>query len=239
MTEPTAAHGWGDVRRGRIQRLARYARFVERTITGYHQDEAGDWVAQLSCGHNQHIRHQPPFQLRAWVLEPDGRAGRLGSPIDCALCDRAELPDSLRLVRSSLEWNAQSVPAALLRAHRLASGMWGRIAVHEGQLRFVASTEPALDIVCGPGTSQAIPPDVEHEVELRGTVRFTIDFLAIDESRRTEATHEAVRDALQSRVPAEGGDSACWAGLLCPECGAVLDGGPHRPDCPAAEPRIR
>ena len=239
MTEPIAPTAGAMYVGAAFNGLSRYARFVERTITGYHQDEAGDWVAQLSCGHNQHIRHQPPFQLRAWVLEPDGRAGRLGSPIDCVLCERAELPDGLRLVRSSPEWNAQNVPAALLRAHRLASGMWGRIAVHEGQLRFVASTEPALDIVCGPGTSQAIPPDVEHEVELRGAVRFTIDFLAIDESRRTEATHEAVRDALQSRVPDEGGDPACWAGLLCPECGAVLDGGPHRLDCPAAEPRIR
>ena len=128
-------------------------------------------------------------------------------------------------------------PYSELTVWQVACG--GRIAVHEGQLRFVASTEPAIDIVFGPGTSQAIPPDVEHEVELRGAVRFTIDFLAIDESRRTEATHEAERDALQSRVPAEGGDPACWAGLLCPECGAVLDGGPHRLDCPAAEPRSR
>ena len=33
--------------------------------------------------------------------------------------------------------------------------------------------------------------------------------------------------------PDEGGEQACWAGLLCPECGAVLDGGPHREGCPA------
>jgi hypothetical protein len=29
----------------------------------------------------------------------------------------------------------------------------------------------------------------------------------------------------------EGGDPACWAGLLCPDCGAVLDGSPHRERC--------
>lgn len=28
----------------------------------------------------------------------------------------------------------------------------------------------------------------------------------------------------------EGGDSACWAHLLCPECGAVT-GGEHGPGC--------
>ncbi|HWE54031.1 MAG TPA: hypothetical protein VG435_00890 [Acidimicrobiales bacterium] len=30
----------------------------------------------------------------------------------------------------------------------------------------------------------------------------------------------------------EGGDPACWAGLICPDCGIVLDGSPHRAGCP-------
>jgi hypothetical protein len=29
-----------------------------------------------------------------------------------------------------------------------------------------------------------------------------------------------------------GGESACFANLVCPDCGAVLDGGPHRLGCP-------
>jgi hypothetical protein len=29
----------------------------------------------------------------------------------------------------------------------------------------------------------------------------------------------------------EAGDPACWAGLLCPECGVVLDGAPHEEGC--------
>jgi len=28
-----------------------------------------------------------------------------------------------------------------------------------------------------------------------------------------------------------GGEAACYAHLLCPQCGAVLDGNEHRPDC--------
>jgi hypothetical protein len=30
----------------------------------------------------------------------------------------------------------------------------------------------------------------------------------------------------------EGGDPACWAGLLCEECGVVMAEGPHRATCP-------
>jgi hypothetical protein len=31
-------------------------------ITGFHQDEEANWVAELSCGHQQHVRHRPPFK---------------------------------------------------------------------------------------------------------------------------------------------------------------------------------
>jgi len=36
---------------------------------------------------------------------------------------------------------------------------------------------------------------------------------------------------LPNTVSSQGGDPACWAGLLCEECGVVLAEGPHRPTC--------
>ncbi len=65
---------------------------MERTIAGFHQDDQGVWVAELSCGHTQHIRHNPPFRLAPWVLDEAGRAGRIGSPLECPLCDQTEPP---------------------------------------------------------------------------------------------------------------------------------------------------
>lgn len=67
-----------------------YCAGVERTISGFHQDDGGTWVAELSCGHTQHIRHNPPFRLAPWVLDDDERAGRVGAPIECPQCDQAE-----------------------------------------------------------------------------------------------------------------------------------------------------
>ncbi len=58
-----------------------------RSIAGFHQDDEGHWVAELSCGHNQHVRHQPPFWDRPWVTTEAGRSERIGTEIECPLCD--------------------------------------------------------------------------------------------------------------------------------------------------------
>jgi hypothetical protein len=92
---------------------------MQRTIVAFEQDEQGAWIVELDCGHRRHVRHEPPFQVRPWVLDAETRQERIGTPIDCGLC-------------------------------------------------------------------------------------------------------------------AAGGESACFAHLVCPECGAVLDGGAHRPGCRSA-----
>jgi hypothetical protein len=63
------------------------------TIVGYHQDEEKDWVAELSCGHQQHVRHRPPFIERPWVLTEAGRAAKIGHTLACAECGRAKKPE--------------------------------------------------------------------------------------------------------------------------------------------------
>jgi len=63
---------------------------MRRAITGFHQDEQGDWAAELECGHGQHVRHKPPFQLRPWVLTEEGRQERIGTELECPYCDEEE-----------------------------------------------------------------------------------------------------------------------------------------------------
>jgi uncharacterized protein (DUF488 family) len=58
-------------------------------IVGYHQDEEENWVAELSCGHQQHVRHRPPLTERPWVLTEAGRAAKIGQAVVCAECMRA------------------------------------------------------------------------------------------------------------------------------------------------------
>ena len=56
-------------------------------IIGYHQDEEGHWVADLACGHGQHVRHQPPMTNRHWVLNETGRIRHLGTVLNCKKCE--------------------------------------------------------------------------------------------------------------------------------------------------------
>jgi cytochrome c-type biogenesis protein CcmH/NrfF len=60
---------------------------MKQKITGYHQDEEGHWVAELECGHGQHVRHKPPLVSREWVLAEEGRAAHLGFELNCKRCD--------------------------------------------------------------------------------------------------------------------------------------------------------
>lgn len=64
---------------------------MKRRIVDYHQDDEGHWVADLDCGHPQHVRHQPPWMNRPWVVTPEGRRSRIGMELNCVRCDEEEM----------------------------------------------------------------------------------------------------------------------------------------------------
>ncbi len=59
---------------------------MNSAISGFHQDEIGDWVAELACGHNQHVRHNPPWISRPRVTTPEGRQSLIGHELPCKKC---------------------------------------------------------------------------------------------------------------------------------------------------------
>jgi hypothetical protein len=61
---------------------------MQRAIVAFDRDGVGDWVALLECGHRQHVRHQPPWQERPWVVTAGERDARVGSPLECRACDQ-------------------------------------------------------------------------------------------------------------------------------------------------------
>lgn len=61
---------------------------MKQKIIGFHLDEHNDWVAELSCHHGQHVRHNPPFINRPWVTSSEGRNSKLGEVLNCIKCDQ-------------------------------------------------------------------------------------------------------------------------------------------------------
>jgi hypothetical protein len=58
-----------------------------RKIVGFHLDEYLDWVAELECGHQQHVRHNPPWIEHHWVTTSEGRQSHLGHELRCVACN--------------------------------------------------------------------------------------------------------------------------------------------------------
>ena len=85
------------------------------------------------------------------------------------------VPAGCTLVRSTPEFTAETVPAALLSAHRVASGIWGRLVVEAGTVLYVLERSGGSRRL-GAGEHQVIEPDVPHHVEPGEGARFRVEF---------------------------------------------------------------
>lgn len=143
-------------------------------VIGFHQDDDGVWVADLGCGHCQHVRHNPPWQLREWVTTEAGRSAMLGTTLDCPYCNMAVVPDGVVPYKRTATFTEETVPAALLHDHRMKPGTWAHVVVEEGKLEYTCDRGTFF---LKPGIQGVIEPEVPHHVRLLGRVRFHVVFL--------------------------------------------------------------
>lgn len=149
----------------------------ERAIAGFHQDDQEHWVADLECGHTQHVRHDPPWQQRPWVTTEAGRAQRIGAKLRCQLCLMPKLPAGLEETHRTAEHDSNSVPRGLLSSHRLRAGSWGQIVVLEGHVIYVIEADEPLSFVLRPGVRGTVEPQRPHHIVVQPGARFFVRFL--------------------------------------------------------------
>lgn len=87
-----------------------------------------------------------------------------------------ELPDHVEYVRTTDVFDQAHHPAGLLRAHRVANGVWARLLVHSGEMVFVFEDTPAEPTALSAGESIVIPPGRLHHVEMPSPVTFALEF---------------------------------------------------------------
>ncbi len=149
---------------------------MERPITGYHQDEFGDWVAELDCGHGQHVRHKPPFFNRPWVVTEAGRRDKLGFKLNCVRCDRLEMPADMTCFKRTSAFDENTVPAGLLKQHTTRRGSWGRIVVTTGEVGYRINDPLNQYHHLSPDVPGLIPPEVPHHLEIIAPVNLYVEF---------------------------------------------------------------
>jgi tellurite resistance-related uncharacterized protein len=150
---------------------------MQRAIVSFHEDADSEWIAELSCGHRRHERHQPPLSERPWVVTAEGRQSRIGSPLDCNACDRRMIPSGYEPYRRTPTFTHESVPKALLERHTTKAGVWARIHVVVGSLDYVLHEPFDARERLTPNAPGIVPPEVEHHLELSDPVSFYVEFM--------------------------------------------------------------
>jgi tellurite resistance-related uncharacterized protein len=90
-----------------------------------------------------------------------------------------ELPADLEAYRRTPEFSEMSVPKGLLQEHSTKAGVWGLIRVVEGQLLYRVTDDrrvPAERLLRAGDAPGVVEPEILHQVEPQGKVRFFVDF---------------------------------------------------------------
>ena len=87
-----------------------------------------------------------------------------------------ELPEGLARYGGTSVFSEGSIPANLRRTHRTKVGTWAKIVVLEGRLRYRILEPDIEEVDLSPGRPGIVEPEVPHEVDALGPVRFHVDF---------------------------------------------------------------
>jgi tellurite resistance-related uncharacterized protein len=99
----------------------------------------------------------------------------IGQMLNCVRCEKFELPANFVPYKKTPVFTEESLPAGLRNDHSTKAGAWGKIIVEEGTLRYrVASL--GVDVELSPENLGIVVPEVLHNVEPLGPVRFFVEF---------------------------------------------------------------
>ena len=86
------------------------------------------------------------------------------------------LPEGVAAYARSATFSARSIPENLRKAHRTRGGTWAKIVILEGRLRYRVLEPGTREFELSPDRPGVVQPEVPHEVEAVGDVRFYVEF---------------------------------------------------------------
>ena len=106
------------------------------------------------------------------INKTNGLAGHRAPAMTAAA---TRLPPGLVAYRRTATFDQDTIPAGLRREHRTRPGVWAKITILDGRLRFRALDTSEETVLC-PGTPAVVAPEQPHEVAPDGAVRFFVEF---------------------------------------------------------------
>lgn len=88
------------------------------------------------------------------------------------------LPEDARCYRRIGPFEADTIPAGLLRRHDLKPGVWGTLHIVAGSIHFCWDDDVGGRRLLGAGDTMLVPPAVPHHLETEWPVTLTIAFHA-------------------------------------------------------------
>ena len=88
-----------------------------------------------------------------------------------------KLPESVEKYAESPVFTEETVPKKLLGVHDTKAGTWGRLVVLEGSVDYIIPGPPSSRQTLDVMTNGIIEPTVPHHLEMKGPVRFKVEFL--------------------------------------------------------------
>ena len=86
------------------------------------------------------------------------------------------LPPDLQPYRRTPEFTEATMPSGLTSSHSTKSGTWGQIIVLEGEILYRILKTPFEELRLGITNPGVVEPEIEHEIEPLGKVRFYVQF---------------------------------------------------------------
>ena len=86
------------------------------------------------------------------------------------------LPEGMTSHQQTPEFNENSIPKGLLKNHSTAKNVWGLIRILEGSLLYRIIEPTAEEVVLTVEHHGVVAPEMLHQVEIIGPVRFRVEF---------------------------------------------------------------
>lgn len=87
-----------------------------------------------------------------------------------------EFPDGLLAFKRTPDFEENTLPNGLRSRHFISPGVWGKIHVMEGKLKYSILEPLDQEMVLNSSVIGVVLPEVPHQVEPLGQTRFYVEF---------------------------------------------------------------